>query len=350
MTRAADRKKRRRAIIVRKLLGNAVKFCERHKKLLVLTFKLLILIAVTIGIVRTVGNALDEFGEQEFDLFAVNFGWLAAAALLYVLGLGPAAVFWHLTLRYMGQRPTLWESVRAYYLSQVGKYVPGKAMVVVIRVGAVRSERCNTTVAASSVFVETLTYMAVGGLMSAVIILVLFHDQMVLVAMAIGAMLAAGIPTLPPIFRRVVRLLQVSRLDKDIDDALARLDFRLMAAGWGLLAIGWCMMGLTLWAAVNSMPDAVKPTLDQLPLLIACSALSTVLGFASMLPGGVGVRELTIITLMKPDFGTRVAVISAVLFRMASLVAEVTVSIMLNIKSPLRGATQNSTPDDQPAP
>jgi uncharacterized membrane protein YbhN (UPF0104 family) len=350
VTQTADRKKRQRAIVAKLLLVKTTKFCMRHKRPLILTFKILIVLAVAIGIVRTVGNALDDFKEHQFDLLAVNFGWLGLAALLYLIGLGPAALFWHLTLRCMGQRPTLWESLRAFYISQVGKYVPGKAMVVVIRAGAVRSERCNTTVAASSVFVETLTYMAVGGLMSAAIVVALFHDQMVLVALAIGAMLFAGVPTLPPIFRRVVRLLQVSRVDKEIDSAIDRLNFRLMAAGWALLAVSWCLMGLALWATVKSMPGAVEPTLNQLPLLIACTALSTVLGFISMLPGGIGVRELTIITLMKPDFGTRVAFVSAVLFRLAGLVAEVTISIMLNIVHRLRSTEQDSTPDNKTAP
>lgn len=185
--------------------------------------------------------------------------------------------------------------------------------------------------------------------MSAAIIATLFHDQMLLVALAIGAMLCAGVPTLPPIFRRVVRLLQVNRVDKNIDAALAKLNFRLMAMGWALLAVSWCLMGLALWAAVESMPDSVKPTIEHWPLLTACTALSTVLGFVSMLPGGFLVRELTIITLMKPEFGTRVAVISAVLFRLAGLVAEVVISIMLNIGHRLRNVAPTSTTDNKPA-
>lgn len=351
MTRIVDHKKRRRKLAAKICLVRTVKFCGRHKQHLLLAFKIVIMLAVTYGIFRTVGDALEDFEEHQFDPWAVNFRWLGLASLLYFLGLVPAWLFWHLNLRVMGQQPTLWESFRAFYVSQIGKYVPGKAMVVVLRAGAVRSERCNTTVAATSVFVETLTYMAVGGLVSAGIIAVLFHDQMLLVALAIAAMLCAGVPTFPPIFRRVVRLLQVSRVEKDIDNLLQRLDFRLMAAGWLLMLFGWLLMGLTLWATVQAMPGT-RATLDQLPLLIACTALSTVLGFVSMLPGGLGVRELTIITLMeRASFAARIAFLSAVLFRLAGLVAEIAVLIMLNIvdrllSKPRTRTASGACPDD----
>ena len=68
-------------------------------------------------------------------------GWLVAAGLIYLAGLLPFALFWFRVLRVLGQRPTLRETLRAYYIGHLGKYVPGKAMVVVMRTALIRSDR-----------------------------------------------------------------------------------------------------------------------------------------------------------------------------------------------------------------
>ncbi len=51
----------------------------------------------------------------------------------------------------------------------------------------------------------------------------------------------------------------------------------------------------------------------------------------SLLPGGLGVRELVLNALMVPEFGEVKALISAVLLRLAWLVTELVVSIILYV-------------------
>jgi uncharacterized membrane protein YbhN (UPF0104 family) len=295
-----------------------------------IVFRIVVVTLVVGGIWHTVAKALGKFEEQQFSLAEVNGWWLAAAGVLYLLGMFPAALFWHRTLHAMGQRPRLGESVRAFYVSQLGKYVPGKAMVVVLRADMVRSDRVDTTVAATSVFVETLTMMAVGALMSAAIIAALFREQTFLMLLAIGLMLCAGIPTLPPIFRRLVRLLQVKRANPEIDKALAGLDYRLMAGGWVGIALGWCLLGLSLWATLRAIPGTESQLADVwrvVPLLTSCAALAIVAGFLSLLPGGIGVREFVV----SPVFGDVAAIVSAVLLRLVWLLSEVTISSILYV-------------------
>src|SRR5438046_1237852 len=54
-------------------------------------------------------------------------GWLAVSGGLYLLGLLPSAWFWHHLLHVFGDRPRPWTALRAYFMGQLGKYVPGKA-------------------------------------------------------------------------------------------------------------------------------------------------------------------------------------------------------------------------------
>ncbi|MCA9247580.1 MAG: flippase-like domain-containing protein, partial [Planctomycetales bacterium] len=90
-------------------------------------------------------------------------GWLSLAGVLYFVGMMPCAVFWHRILWALGQRPTFFESLRAYHIGHLGKYVPGKALVVVLRSSLVKGPRVDPAIAAASVFLETFTMMAVGA-------------------------------------------------------------------------------------------------------------------------------------------------------------------------------------------
>ena len=117
---------------------------------------------------------------------AFSFGWLAAAALLYLAGLLPEGLFWHRVLRDLGQEAELAETLRAYFIGHLGKYVPGKAMVVVLRTGLIRSHRVDTRMAVASVFLETLTMMAVGACVAAAILAVRFSDQPRYLVAALG--------------------------------------------------------------------------------------------------------------------------------------------------------------------
>lgn len=290
----------------------------------------LILALVTWGVWRTALTARGEFAQEGVAWKELRFGWLALAMLFYLVGMFPSCVFWWQTLRAMGQRPTFGETLRAFYIGHLGKYVPGKALVVVIRTGLIRSERVDTTVAAASVFVETLTLMAVGAVVAAGILgtMLRTHPGFILLALLLAA--GAGIPTYPPLFRRALRLLQVHRANPDIDRAIDGLNAKLMGLGWLLISIGWLCFGLSLWATAQAIPGAASlPTLSDLPLLTAAVALAMVAGFLSLLPGGIGVRELIVIPLLQPRFGQVVAIISAVLLRVSWMAGELLIAGIL---------------------
>ncbi len=288
--------------------------------------RVVVLSLVVGGIWNTVSGAREEFAAQGFSPRNLNYRWLAAAGVLYLLGSFPACCFWRSTLVAMGQRPAWLQTIRAYYIGHLGKYVPGKALVVVLRTGLIKGNRVDATVAATSVFVETLTMMAVGAVVAATILAIGFRHQVLLLLLAIGLAAAAGIPTLPPIFRRVVRLLQVRRANPAIDAAIEGLDFRLMFTGWLMMSVGWLLMGLSLWATLKATPAAVdqltNPGVD-IPLITACAGLAMVAGFLSLIPAGLGPREWVIITLLVPVYGPVAGIVSAVLLRLVWMTAEV---------------------------
>ena len=309
-----------------------------------------ILFGVVWGISAFVNGARADLAKEEFAWDTLQVKWLVLAGVFYAVGLFPACWFWRRILLSLGQSPTLLETARACYVGHLGKYVPGKALVVVIRTALVRSSRVDTTVAAISVFVETLTMMAVGAAVASGVLLFESRDPL-MVILAVTLMCAAGIPTWPPLFRWFVNRLQVDRLNAGVTEQLRGIDLRLMVQGWLSLTGGWLLMGLSLWAVMAAIPqvnDTWQVILTDVPLFTACVSLALVAGFLSLLPGGMGVRELVVMTLIAghPRYGPYVAIVSAVLLRLTWLMSELVVSGILYVASPgIQGTSSGDSTD-----
>ncbi len=306
---------------------------KSRKKWLMTFAKILIVVLVVWAIRHTIVDAVEQLGKHPLRLQA---GWLVAAGALYLLGLLPAGLFWHRVLLSLGQDARLGETLRAYYIGHLGKYVPGKAMVVVLRTGLIRSHRVDTGIAAVSVFFETLTMMTVGAFIAAAILAFWFREHWFLTLVALGLMVGAGLPTLPPVFRRLVKLARIGKSNPATAEKLHNLGGKTLALGWLAMSIGWVILGLSLWAVLRGMGVSVDLVV-QLPLYVASVSLAMVAGFLSLIPGGAAVREAVLAELLVPHFGEAIALASALLLRLVWLMSELLISGILYI-SGLRGS------------
>ncbi len=266
---------------------------------------LAVLAAVAWGVHGTIEEGLKQIGKYEWRLDPL---WLVLAGLFYLAGMLPMGMFWYRALRAMGQHPRLGETLRAFYIGHLGKYVPGKALVVIIRAGLLRSERVNTGVAAASVFLETLTMMAVGAFLAGAMLVLWLRDFLTddayLIPLAVGLMLLSGIPTLPPVFRRAVLMLGVGRSDPQLAEKLRGLNFGVMATGWLSVSAGWVMLALSLWAVLKGIGIDDAQPFGHLQFHLAAVTLAIVAGFLSLIPGGAGVREIILTAIVgKVYFG-----------------------------------------------
>jgi uncharacterized membrane protein YbhN (UPF0104 family) len=275
---------------------------------------------------RTVVEALDELSSYRWRLEPM---WLVVSGLLYLAGLAPAAVFWHGILRALGQRPAAGETWRAYYVGHVAKYVPGKALVIVLRTGLITSARVDARLAAVSVFYETLGMMGVGSLVAAALVAWRFRDQAWLAGVALLVAAAVLLPTLPPVLSRLLRFGRLARLDPAMADAVARITMRRLVAGWFVMTPGWLVMGLSVWATLRAVAAPGLEFPGDWPLCTLSVALAIVAGFLAMVPGGAIVREAVLMELMVPRFGEATALVSAIVLRLVFLVSEVVISTIL---------------------
>lgn len=296
-------------------------------KWLVRVFQVLLLVAVAWGIWTCIHNALNELDEYSLSWKDFHPGWLALSGFFYLMGMLPAGLFWHRILHEVNERPRLIETLRAYYIGHLGKYVPGKAMVIVMRAGLLSGAGVNKTTAAVTIFMETLTQMTVGAAFAAAVIAVRYSQHWQLLVLALSLMFCAGLPTVPGIFRGLVRWLQVAQLNPEIEEKLNGITFRLVGIGWLYNLAGWLVLGLSLWAVLHAVPTkttAIGNDVETLLLLSATSALAIVSGFLSLIPGGLGVRELVMMSLMTHELqlGAVLPVVASIIIRLVWLGAE----------------------------
>ena len=301
------------------------------KKWLITALKLLVLVLVAWFVRDTLVKAWRQIGEQNWHWQPF---WLVSSGAIYLVGLLPAAMYWRHVLTVLGQDARWSDTLRAYYIGHLGKYVPGKAMVVILRTMMVRGHRVDTAVAAVSVFFETLTMMAVGAFLAAGILAMRLREERFLFWGAIGLMIVSGLPVLPPVFRFLARLAGVGKSDPAAAAALSRLGWSTLLAGWICMALVWVLMGVSLWSVFRAMGVNNISFIEYGPEFVAVVSLSMVAGFLSFIPAGLGVRDLILVELLVKIFtpvglSNAVATVGSGLLRLIWLVSELIISGIL---------------------
>ncbi|MGD9633294.1 MAG: YbhN family protein [Pirellulales bacterium] len=301
--------------------------------------KLAVVALVCLAVQGTVREALEKLRGHPWEMDA---GWIVFAGVLYGMAWLPMGWFWGQVLAALGQ-PIQWlETLRAYFLGHLGKYVPGKALVLVIRIGMLKSREISIRLGLASVLLETLTLMSVGAVLAAAIApFVLAHDPRLAIAAVLTAILV-GLPTIPVLTRRLIRRLTGWKIASDPSDESSvadqsvlqhRITARLLAKGWLASVACWIVLGWSMWATLRAIGVTSVTPIGGLPLMVAVVTLSIVAGFLSMLPGGMVVRDALLFELLSNVCGEADALVAAVLWRLVSLVAELGMCGILEVVS-----------------
>ncbi|MGE3822521.1 MAG: YbhN family protein [Isosphaeraceae bacterium] len=308
--------------------------------------KAVVAVAVLWAVGRHVLRTWRELQEQGGTL-RVDPLWVLFGGSLYLLGLAACGVYYGKLLQASPTPVPIGVAVRAYLISHLGKYVPGKAMVVVMRVGLSVPHGARASTAAIATFYETLVMMTAGALLAAVGFATGPRPvQGVPILMASMLTLAFLVVVEPRLFPRIATL--VSTPFKGVGaDASPRFSNRLLGSGLGWTLLGWILLGLSQVAVVRGVSSQGVP-LALWPLVAGCVALATVAGFVvAVLPGGLGVREWVLMTALGPALGQERAVIAALALRLTWVLAEVVAAGLLALWRP---ATLKPKPTTVEAP
>ncbi len=276
---------------------------------------------VAIRIVRDRDAIADAFesATPAWLVLGVVTGWLAMS----LIGLA-----WLWIMRTGGEAVTARRGLAWFFVGQLGKYVPGGIWPIVGQAelahrGAIPRRAAYTSTAWSMIgtFVGAAAVGAGTGLA--------VDGAVRWISLAIGAGMLIGGALVAVPRARAVGERAVSRV--------LRRDLGLPSAGWLGSLVGrhvpvWVFFsGMNVFAVVALGVDLDVRLVVQ---LLAATCLSWMAGFVIIgLPGGLGVRETVFVSIMTAPLGSTVALSTAVISRVVSIVVDLSAAAIATAAS-----------------
>jgi len=274
--------------------------------------------------------------KDEFEAVDLQYRWLLPAMTVYLAAWIPSVWFWKQLLNNTGHAPSTKNLIRSYYCGHMGKYIPGKAMVLVIRSALLKSENVDYRSSALTATYETLWMMGTGSLIAVCSFPSLFLPALIEEApwlnwsiplIAIGITLCL-LPILSRLLSKVTRWMLAKNAHLEGDSRM--VNTQLLFQGLLIYLVTWSMLGLSLGLILRSVSASVSFA-DGF-FLVGAVAAANVLGFAALFaPGGIGIREGILMEILQThsQIGQRQAVLVAVLLRLVWLTAEILATVLL---------------------
>jgi glycosyltransferase 2 family protein len=224
-------------------------------------------------------------------LEGTSAGWVAVAAAAAVASFVTGMLSFRSLLQAASPSPvTVEDGARIFYLSQLGKYVPGWVWPAVATVTMSRRLGVTSRDGASVWAVSLAVSMCAGGAVGMSASVGAFGLGWWYAVVAIlAALCLLAISTRPRIFERLLSL--AMRIVRRPDVTL-RLTSPVMRRATAWAVGGWICGGLHCWALVVALGGEARPSLAP---SIAGFALALVAGTLFLpAPGGIGVREFVL--------------------------------------------------------
>jgi hypothetical protein len=241
------------------------------------------------------------------SLAQVSWGGLCVSVLLALAFELTGMLAWQRTLEELGSPLQTGAAAHIYFVSQLGKYVPGSlwAGVAMVRLGE-GAEVPRSRMAFSYLLATAFSLMT--GLMIGVPALIVYGSYLPL-ALATLAVLASILlwpRALNWLLDLGLRLARRGRLERPLR---GRGIVRIV----GLYVVTWVVGGLHVWALATSVGGRALPALfPSIAAFTVASALGVLVVFA---PAGAGVRDVLMVLILTPVTGAAAATAVAVLSR-----------------------------------
>ncbi len=256
----------------------------------------------------------------------VDFQWafLAPAWALVVLQVLMLGFGWHMVLRgLVAVRPSPVLTLRAFYYSLPGKYVPGRVAMFLGRMHLLRALGLPPGPMLSSFVYEASLQLLAAFLIAAPLVLLGTSSPALgwLVAIAIAAMGAGLLLAWPRVLHSLIsRVARVAGQGVEEQNKWLSRTMTVKLLGWyvGIVIVS----GLGLFFTVNALtpygPSEIGGSIGTVALAGAMGIIVVVV------PSGLGVREGVIVGLLSLSVPLNVALTASLLFRVVATVAELT--------------------------
>ncbi len=268
------------------------------------------------------------------DYVSFHPEWFVLSGLLYLAAHAIWASFSITLLRNQGAKLSATTGLRAYFVSQFGKYVPGKVWVLAIRVTMLGKIGISRTAVGITAFYESITAMSAGALVTAFILWRVFEDVPVIEKISAWwvtpfALAPIGLVGLNRFINRVSRWINGANAKQ-----YPRVKLHLALRGLAQGSLGWLLLGLGLWTCMKGLGIDYPLNSEIWLRLVALNAIAYVIGFLAVFTtAGGGVREGALQILLTVELGRllnydkspaeAIAVIVAIALRVSWTIMEI---------------------------
>ncbi len=239
-------------------------------------------------IIRNLASGLSELETVEFKVRP----WRIAGSFLMLAVLFPVyGRIWQYLLARLGHAIGFGQSMRIWFLSQAGRYVPGKVWFALGRIYLCERAGVPRGTAAVAMALEIALVLAsaivafgLASLASPALARREYLLGLVLVPVVVAAVH-------PAVIRAVLK--KFRRLPEDFDlsyaDILKVLGLYILC--WGIYGVGFHLIGTALWVS-GSPPEFYAEGARVVPQMIGVNSIAWAGGLLSVVtPAGLGVRE-----------------------------------------------------------
>lgn len=287
--------------IAQRLLGS---------KLLRWAFMAVVLAACVYGVAQ-------DWGDISRALLRIGAPAAVISLVTVLAGVGALMLTWRRLLAGLGSPLPLAAACRIFYVGQLGKYLPGSVWPLLVQMELGRQHKVPRNRSASAWVLAMLLWLLTALL--AALVMLPFTDQTdYMWAFAAAPFLLACLHprVLNLLLARVLALTRQPPLEQPLTGRVLA-----GALGWGFVA--WACFGLQIWVLAIRLG---APPASGLLLSIGGYAFAWAVGLVVVIaPGGLGIRDVLLVTILTPVIGSgnasAVALVSRLLNTAADLLA-----------------------------
>ncbi|MCL3837897.1 lysylphosphatidylglycerol synthase domain-containing protein [Aeromicrobium duanguangcaii] len=265
---------------------------------------------------------------------------LVVAGIFGAAGVMTAGLSWRLSLSSVaGGRPLpLSVSARVYFVSQLGKYIPGSLWPVVIQAEMTRRYGLGRAQNAAGMLIAILIGLVTNACVAAVAV-VLVDRQLLESYWYVLLVIPAAIVLLMPRVLVGVVTFGARMLRRRVEVPSPQPAALFAAAAWCLLS--WVLFGLHAWVLASAIGGAGV----ALGIAIGGYALAWMVGFLAILaPAGVGAREGVLVLAFSSVLTSSEALLLAVVSRLLLTVVDALAGLVGVLIGWRSSATSGSPP------
>jgi len=284
-----------------------------RKKIVKRILQVLLIVVIFYFLVKNLYVNWSKIAEYDWN---INYYFLTYSFVLLITGAILMALGWNLILRMLGGRLGYKKALKIFFITDLGKYVPGKVWTLVGKVYLCAKEGIPIAKTSASVVIQPLIQVISGMLMFLVSLPFwtktsdfMNNLYLLLPLIPIGLILLH-----PAIMTKLLNFVLTRLKQKPIELNIKYRNILLILLLWCGL---WTLTGVTYYflvVSVHSFP------VSWLPVSIGIFSIAGVSQFLT--PSGIGVLEGVLTVLLSLYLPVHIAILIALLARVWKTVAE----------------------------